>query len=103
MKLNSLTTLLLALLLGPVAAHATLGEPEASIENVRRATRTTRAAGIRRGSGATTYTVHELKNAGGVIREYVSASGVVFAVTWTGHRSPDLKTILGGYEGEYRS
>lgn len=105
MKLTLLPAFLLlaipALLATP--AHATLGEPESSIDHVRRATRTTRSPGVRRNAGSATYTVHELKNAGGVIREYVTASGVVFAVTWTGHRSPDLKTVLGSYEGDYRS
>jgi hypothetical protein len=103
MKFSIIPSLILTLLLASTAAHATLGEPEASIDNVRRATRMTRSPGIRRNAGSATYTVHELKSAGGTIREYVSASGVVFAVTWTGHRSPELKTILGNYEGEYRT
>jgi hypothetical protein len=47
------------------------------------------------GSG---YTVHEMQSATGVtIREYVSGSGPVFAVTWQGSYLPDLSQILGAY------
>ncbi|MHB1591020.1 MAG: DUF2844 domain-containing protein [Sulfuricella sp.] len=31
------------------------------------------------------------------VREYISASGIVFAVTWNGPFLPDLKALLGKY------
>ena len=44
------------------------------------------------------YQVHELKNEGGnVVREYVSPSGNVFGVAWTGHQVPDYSQLLGSY------
>lgn len=44
------------------------------------------------------YTVHELTSPlGVVVREYVSTSGSVFAVSWQGPFMPDLKQLLGTY------
>ena len=44
------------------------------------------------------YTVHEtqLEN-GTVVKEYASADGIVFAISWQGPILPNLKTLLGGY------
>jgi hypothetical protein len=50
----------------------------------------------RRALAATAYTVQEMSMPGGtVVREYVSAAGVVFAVTWNGPQMPDLKQLFG--------
>jgi hypothetical protein len=35
-------------------------------------------------------------------REYVSASGVVFAIAWDGLLAADLAPLLGSYEGEFQ-
>ena len=44
------------------------------------------------------YDIHEIQTpAGGVIHEYVSAQGKVFAVTWRGPGLPDLGQLLGSY------
>ena len=48
------------------------------------------------------YTIHELMSPlGTVVREYVSISGRVFAVSWQGPFQPDMKQILGTYFGLY--
>jgi hypothetical protein len=49
----------------------------------------------------TNYSVHEISTAVGMLREYVSAGGVVFAVTWRGMSRPDLSKVLGPYYAEY--
>jgi hypothetical protein len=44
------------------------------------------------------YTVNEMTlPTGTVVREYVSAEGKVFAVTWRGPSVPDLQQTLGAY------
>ena len=35
------------------------------------------------------------------IREYATAAGLVFGVTWSGTTHPDLQTLLGSYTQEY--
>jgi len=48
------------------------------------------------------YTIHELTSPLGTqVREYVSTSGKVFAVSWQGPFQPDMKQILGAYFGLY--
>jgi hypothetical protein len=48
------------------------------------------------------YSLHEIQtSAGVVIREYVSAEGKVFAVSWRGDGIPDLRQMLGGYYGQF--
>lgn len=48
------------------------------------------------------YSVHELQSAGGaLVREYVSASGVVFAVSWGGPTMPNLRQLLGAHFDSY--
>ena len=49
------------------------------------------------------YTVHEVQlETGTVVREFVGASGQVFALTWRGPVLPDLSQWLGGYFGAFR-
>ncbi len=73
-------------------APAALGEPLASI---RADTQRMKAAAPRVQAGIG-YTLHELQDAtGGIIHEYVSPAGVVFAVTWRGPFKPDLQQLLG--------
>jgi hypothetical protein len=49
------------------------------------------------------YTVHELQlETGTLVREFASASGQVFAVTWRGPVLPDLSQWLGSYFGAFR-
>jgi len=45
---------------------------------------------------AAAYTVHELTlPSNTVVRQYASASGIVFAVSWHGPFKPDLRQLLG--------
>jgi hypothetical protein len=78
-------------------ASATLGEPESSIQTESQANQ----ASIKetdRGS----YRVHEVQlPSGTLIREYAAADGNVFAVTWHGPFSPNLRQLLGRYFDEY--
>jgi DNA-binding IclR family transcriptional regulator len=49
------------------------------------------------------YTVHEIRSATGtVVREYVSASGKVFAVAWQGPWLPDMRQVLATYFDQYQ-
>lgn len=49
------------------------------------------------------YTVQELTTSEIVIREYVSQDGKVFAVSWSGRRSPDLPALFGAYFDQYQA
>lgn len=78
-------------------ARATLGGDAASVETdrvhmtVARAARVTQAA-----SGS--FSVHETTlPTGTVVREYLSAAGVVFAVAWSGPFKPDLRQLMGAH------
>jgi hypothetical protein len=80
-------------------ALATLGEDVATVENdrvqMKAQLRTTAVAG---------YTVHEIETpTNTVVREYVSASGKVFAVSWSGPLLPDFRQTLGRYFDAYNS
>lgn len=52
------------------------------------------------GRGA--YAVHEIDTGVTRVREYVSASGVVFGVAWDGVTRPDLDTLFGSYAAAWR-
>ena len=78
--------------------HAALGEPLFSVERDQEALSAVQSAGkVRDG-----YTVQELVSDSTTIREYVSASGIVFAVAWNGLVHPDLTLLLGSYADEYQ-
>jgi hypothetical protein len=78
-------------------ASATLGEAESSIG----AEPQLASASIRetmRGS----YRIHEIQQPSGtLIREYSGLDGKVFAVTWHGPFSPNLRQTLGSYFDQY--
>ncbi len=60
--------------------------------------------GEARSTPAGGYTVSELTLASGtVVKEYVSAEGKVFAVTWQGAAVPDLTQTLGSYFEQYKA
>lgn len=51
---------------------------------------------------ANAYSVHEMKlTSGSLVREYVSNSGMVFAVSWASQMRPDLKQLMGSYFNQY--
>jgi hypothetical protein len=81
----------------PGIASATLGENYQSTETDRAVMNASK-----RMLAATAFTVHELQTPSGtVIKEFVSPSGVVFAVTWRGPTPPDLRQTLGQYFERY--
>jgi hypothetical protein len=48
------------------------------------------------------YEVHELSlPSGTTVREFVSLSGIVFAIAWTGPSMPNLRQTLGSYFADY--
>ena len=82
----------------PRHASATLGESADSVESDRKALSAVRRATTARAG----YTVHEVVSDANTVREYISSSGVVFAIAWNGLSHPDLSPLLGSYTGEYR-
>ena len=89
----------LVLLLFAGAAQAALGDSVASVaadEVHMKATRRIRSTA--------SYQVHEIQLASGtLVREYVSAEGVVFAVAWSGPLQPDLQQLLGSHFADYQA
>jgi hypothetical protein len=78
-------------------AFGGLGEDVGSVQADR-----ARVQGILRTTKTEAFTVHEiLAPTGIVVREYVSASGKVFAVTWHGPWPPDMRPILANYFEQY--
>ncbi len=54
-------------------------------------------------TAAQEYSLHEIDTPQGIVlREYVSPSGRVFAVTWHGSWMPDMRQLLGNYFGQYQ-
>jgi hypothetical protein len=115
------------LLLFAVPANATLGEGESSIASDQSAIAAITGAAVsvvplssaqiskmKRGSlpgsaakstSASTdrYTIQEIQSGAHAVREYVSSSGVVFGLAWTGMRHPNLAPLLGSYYDSYRA
>jgi hypothetical protein len=93
----ALLPLLIVLVLIPFPALASLGGNASSIDadqTVMKGTAETRQASA--------YTVHEIKAASGTtVREYISSSGMVFAVGWKGPFVPNLQQLLGSYFDQY--
>jgi hypothetical protein len=79
-------------------ALAALGESVDSVESDRASLSAVRGAM----KAHRNYTVHEIKTDSTVVREYVSPSGIVFAIAWNGLVHPDLTELLGSYAGEYQ-
>jgi hypothetical protein len=81
-----------------VRARAALGEPAGSVSTDQAALAASRGAAEARGS----YRVERLISPSRTVREYVSPSGVVFAVAWDGVSHPDLGVVLGAYAAPVR-
>lgn len=78
---------------------ATLGKAESSVENDR-----VKLRGVLQWTAAPLYAVHSITTAQGVhVREYVSRSGVVFAVCWDGPFLPNLRQLLGVHFVTFKS
>ena len=75
----------------PALSFAGLGQDLESIKIERM-----RMAAQHRVTSAAQYSLHELQGADGSrVRQYVSASGMVFAVSWRTLYKPDLSALLG--------
>jgi hypothetical protein len=99
MRSKALGAVVGAILLGVAGrALATLGEPEASVASDCKALSAVQRASTRQA----VFTVEELASSGNVVREYVSNTGIVFAVAWRGLTHPDLGALLGSFAAEYR-
>ena len=74
-------------------ARAELGGDISSVQNDQ-----VHMKGALRSTAFNNYTVHEITDTnGGVVREYASPGGKVFAVAWQGRWAPDLRQLLGTY------
>ena len=89
--------LLVAFLIPSDQAYALLGESRDTIsadfnalKAVRRATTSNQE-----------YSVEEALSDATTVREYVSTSGVVFAIAWNGYVHADLEQLLGSYWSAY--
>jgi hypothetical protein len=79
------------------SAQATLGETAGSFESNRVVLKSVHKATTTQGA----YTIQEDVSDAATIRQYISSSGVIFAVTWNGVSHPDLTSLLGSYYDEY--
>jgi hypothetical protein len=79
-------------------ARATLGESADTVQPERKDSSAVRHTTLSRNG----YTVREVASGANVLREYISPSGVVFAIAWNGVSHPDLTSQLGTYAGEYQ-
>lgn len=95
---RKLAALLLPLLLGhSPASKAHLG---GDVRSVAADARTLHASV--RATPLVGYEVHELQSSTGLtVREYVTATGAVFALSWNGAVAPDLQQLLGQYFPKY--
>ena len=88
---------LFALLLLPFPALASLGGDVTTVQADQ-----AKMQGSLRTSSNNAYTLHEIQSSTGVaVKEYVSTSGKVFAVTWQGPFHPDLRQLLGTYFDQF--
>jgi hypothetical protein len=78
-------------------SRAELGGDEGTIANE---SSSMKAKHVRNATSAE-YTVHDLSTDSHTIKEYVNASGIVFAVTWSGVTQPDLSKLFGTYYSEF--
>jgi hypothetical protein len=78
--------------------RATLGEPAESVISDRKAISADRSST----TVCNGYTIQEVISDSVSVREYISPSGVVFGIAWSGLIHPDLTLLLGSYAGEYQ-
>jgi hypothetical protein len=82
----------------PLSASAALGGDMESVQ----ADQAAMDASQRISAATDNYTVYELQTPTGIIiREYVSMSGTVFAVSWQGPLLPNLRQLLGPNFAKY--
>ncbi len=94
---SALASLIATAILAPCPAFAVLG----GAPNTIPASNLVAAA---KAATSTAYTVQESVDSSGThLREYINASGIVFALAWQGPRVPDLRTQLGQYYDQIQS
>jgi hypothetical protein len=92
-----LAGLLLAVFFCPLRARAALGGDVSSVAADQ--SQLNGSIALRPGSA---FNVHQIKaDNGTVVREFVSPSGSVFAVSWSGPFVPNLHQLLGAYFEQY--
>jgi hypothetical protein len=96
-QLNLIAILLIHAVLLPPIASASLGSDAASVyRDVEHVSGSVQAISGER------YSVYEVRvPTGTIVREFVSPSGVVFAIAWQGPFIPELQHFLGKYFQEY--
>jgi hypothetical protein len=81
------------LFLGTAPAWAVLGENESSVSLDQQVLRSQDSV-----QAFQAYKVHQLTSANGaIVREYISAEGTVFGISWQGPFVPNLQQLLGSY------
>ena len=90
--------MILSVLLSLNFAFAGLGEPKSSVMNDRDRID---AKVIVSHQQYDNYSIDEILIGKNKIKEFISLSGTVFAIAWTGKAHPDLSKLLGSYWGEY--
>jgi hypothetical protein len=89
----------LALVASAAPVSASLGGPAESVD----ADRVKLQGALMRLTRSEAFAMHEIRTPSGtMIREYVSPSGVVFAVVWQGPALPDFRQVLGDHFADYR-
>jgi len=81
------------------SARAALGDGVDSIETDRHALSGSRNAQV----DLPLYTIEEIATGSGTVREFVSSSGIIFAVAWKGYAHPNLSVLLGSKFTEYQA
>lgn len=90
--------LIAAATLVSMSASAGLGEPVASVARDQAALHGARLAVTTREG----YAIHETTTPdGATVRQFVSPSGTVFAVSWEGRTQPDLQVLLAKHYTRY--
>ena len=84
---------LLMAVVGVAPAWGVLGEAESSVSADRQFLRGQIKDEVHEG-----YRLHQIADSGGlVVREYVSAAGKVFGISWQGPFIPNMQQLLGSY------
>ena len=96
-RFDALFYLIFGLLLLPSVSQAELGGNSASILTEQQEFNSQLTNTQQNGVNVYTQTIPSAI----IVREYVSGSGTVFAVTWSGPSLPNLQTLLGGYFKDY--
>jgi hypothetical protein len=96
--LTSITIILAAIWSFSEPALAALGEQADSIARDSKTLRATQKTSVSK----TGFTVQEMTSNACTVREFITPSGIVFAVAWNGLVHPDLTTLLGNYAPEFQ-